>query len=121
MTQEAPIEMDIFSLAKRVFSEEVQYAGSMGLQMDADVNSIFEILSLFILDGIETLVNRGKIDVVSLQHEDKVRSYCNLLNDYMKSIDFQIKYTITEDDGNLDLRDTLCFENRKSYMFKVGA
>jgi hypothetical protein len=123
MSQEDSTSADIFSIAEVIFNNEPYGPRTIELSLEenTDTPTLFEILSLFLLEGIEILIKRGKIDSAKLDVEDKVREYCQLLNKYMRSIGFDITRNIQIDDGKIEMKDSLSFETRKNYIFKVNA
>lgn len=119
--------MDISNLSEKIYKNEPQGANSIRLDLDTlTTNSaeIFEIISIFLLDGIEKkIINNKQLLEGNLDDNKKVKTFINkrvlLLKQYCHSIglDFKINVLTKKDIKTITMQNIPLFYTKNKYSF----
>ena len=89
--------MDIIEFSKQIYKDEPQGPRAIGLELDtitSNVNECFEVVSLFLLEGIKIkILDNPKLQRDNLNVQRFIQEQTELLKQYCQSIN--IDFTIT--------------------------
>ena len=114
--------MDIFTVAEKVFSTAPQEPFSIQLQLEdfGDTNTIFEIVSLFLYEGVEKRIAKN-LDNVS---EKNIKIISSIFVQYFKSVGFNITMDVVSDNKavrEMSLSSEPTFQTDRKYNFLMAS
>jgi len=116
--------MDIFEIAQEIFTTDFKTPQSIQFFIDTvDNNILFEILTLFLLEGIKIKVfNNQDVDFTELDDidKDKIIESIYVLKPYFYSIGFNFNVKLIDCDKiNLKFEKKLSFYSIKEYKYDL--
>jgi hypothetical protein len=119
--------MNVSDLSEKIYKDEPQGPNSIRLDLDTITTNpaeIFEIISLFFLDGVERKIMKNyKLLQGELDTDKKIKTFVNkkvlLLKQYCQSIGLDFKLTILtkKDVKTITMHNTPSFYTKNKYSF----
>ena len=115
--------MDIKEIARQIYKDEPKHPRSIQLQLDTisnDVGQVWEVVSLFLLEGIEQkIMKHPKLQNEDLNIKKFIQEQTYLLKQYCNSInvDFTLSMITKNEVKSIDFIDRPLFFTKDKYSF----